>query len=271
MSNKQYRRTLYLPCLQGQYKVWQSSILPQCNEADAVVSFGDLIGCYDEAADNESRGRNEATLTFTRMYSTYHSDWTQLIGPNEIAALNSPQTWTNQNSTEYLRTKWLEEGFFQVASVDNGRLQTHGGLTYGEWIALDKPSTAETAAERLNEKYSGTLFQGLSYRLTGQPNYSANPIWADPVLETYPSWLTAPEDCPFDQMHAEASVNTDLGRRLMQDPLSPLAHFKKTLFKPYGAVVYIGEAEFTALTLNLIGDRLSRLPNMERVLIAQTK
>lgn len=271
MDNRQYKRTLFLPCLQGQYKLWKNSILETCNDVNAVVSFGDLIGCNEDAADSGHRGPNMATLSFTRLYTEYHDDWTQLIGPNELAALSSPDTWTNAQSTSYLRDAWLDVDRFKTAAVNNGRLVTHGGLTYGEWISIDRPESSQEASERLNEKYNGTLYQGLSYRLNGRPNYSANPIWADPLLETYPSWTTAPEDCPFDQTHAEASVNNELGRKLLQEEWSPLSVIPTPRFKSYGSILTIGEAEFTAVTLNVAGPMLTSLPTRERLRIAQTQ
>lgn len=265
------KKTLFLPCLQGQYKLWRNSILEMCNEVDAVISFGDLIGCYDEAADTPHNGPNMAVLSYTRLYTQYHDQWTQLIGPNEIAALCSPGVWTNDQSTAYLRDSWLDAETFKVASVDCGRLLTHGGLTYGEWQSIDSPETADEAAKRLNEKYRGTLYQGESYRLTGKPNYASNPIWADPLLETYPSWTTTPIDCPFDQTHAEASVNNELGRRLLQEKWSPLSVIPSPRFKSYGSIVMIGEAEFTAVTLNVVGPTLEQLPTRERLRITQTE
>lgn len=268
--DNQYKRTLYLPCLQGQYKLWKTSILETCNDVDSVVSFGDIVGCHDAAADGPHQGPNMAILSYTRLYTEYNDAWTQLIGPNEIAALNSPETWTNDQSVAYLRDSWLDSNRFQTASFANGRLLTHGGVTYGEWLSLDRPESAEEASERLNEKYSGTLFQGLSYRLTGRPNYSANPIWADPILETYPSWATAPEDCPFDQGHAEASVNNELGRRLLQEEWSPLSVIPYPRFKSYGSILTIGEAEFTAMTLSLVGPILNSLPTRERLRITRS-
>lgn len=270
MENRRYTRTLFLPCLQGQYKIWKNSLLEYCNDVDVIVSFGDLIGCNEHAADNPAKGPNMAALSYTRLYSEYHDRWTQLIGPNEIAALNSPGQWTNNQSTGYLRDSWLDSDRFKVASVDHGVLLTHGGLTYGEWIEIDRPTTAKEAADRLNEKYSGTLNQGKAFRLTGIPNYSANPIWCDPLQELYPSWITQIEDCPFDQAHAESSINNSLGRQLLQNDLSPMSHITDARFTAYGSIVMIGDAQFTAYTLSITGEILNNLPSSDRLRIIQT-
>lgn len=257
---KKYHKTIFLPGLYGQFKLWRNEISEYCNRAEEVIQFGNIIGCNDFAKDKESRGPNEAILKYVLLYQRT-AQWTQLIGPNEIAALNLPEEWTNKISRQILRNSWLSsEPTMKVASVHDNRLVTHGGLTYGEWVSIERPETPEIAAERLNEKYEGTLYQGVSYALGGAPNHSANPIWADPLLELYPSWITAPVELPFGQVHAGRTLNTDVGRTIINEEHSIYNFAEKINYRKYGSIIQIKNQSFIGLNIPLDTTIMNSLP-----------
>ena len=267
MKNK-YHRTLYIPGICGQSTVWKRDIVGYCNTADTIISFGNLIGCNDYVADTINDGHNHSVLNMTYLYQMYFDDFVQLIGPNEIAALCSPKTWTNTKSVRHLQSQWLEtEGIFKVAEERHGRLVTHAGLTKGQWDSIDKPDTAREAADRLNEKFSGTLYQGPALRLGNGPVYDANPIWADPVEEVYPSWVMSTEPCPFDQVHASGSLNSEYGRASISSDVSPLRHVDKPSLRPFGSTVLIKNALFQSVHIGLDGEVLKRIPKTQSLLI----
>lgn len=258
---KKYHKTIFLPGLHGQFKLWKREIAGYCNRAEEVVQFGNIIGCNDYVKDYEQRGANEATLKYVLLYQNTEDNWTQLVGPNEIAALNMPDEWTNKVSRQILRNNWLSSTpIMKVAGVHQGRLVTHGGLTYGEWLSIGSPESPETASERLNDKYQGTLYQGHSYALGGAPNHSANPIWCDPILELYPSWITAPVNMPFGQVHAGRNLNSDVGRTIINEEHSIFKYADKINFRKYGSITQIGENKIIGIDIPLDGRVLTSLP-----------
>jgi hypothetical protein len=199
-------RILHLPSIQGQATVWHNLLDQEAAKADEVYQFGNIIGLSEYAADAYNTGPNmEVLADFSKRVQL--SKWHQLIGPNEIAALNVPERWTNAKSRVHLRELWMGDAPAKTALAVRGRLLSHGGLTYGEWLELGRPETAEETAALLNERYAGTLYQGPCYALGGGPNFSANPIWAHPSRELYPSWIGAPESLPFDQVTGGGSLN----------------------------------------------------------------
>jgi hypothetical protein len=261
------KRTIFVPDLEAQYKIWKGSVAPACNKADEVFQLGNLIGCYPEAKDRKNEGYNSALLKLAGLFRSTQESWVQLIGPNEIAALNNPDEWTNQTSRKILRDGWLgRDPFFQVAGVSKTRLVTHGGLTYGEWVSIGKPDTAEEAASRLNDKYQRSLYQGPSVALGNFINYSANPIWCDPKLELYGSWLTAQEECPFGQVHA-GSLNNDHGRALIADESQPLHYLDSSFFRNWGSLAQVHGANFFGIDLNLPKRKLDSIPRPNELYI----
>lgn len=243
MAVARYYKTLFLPPLQGQYILWKSEFTRLAAKVDEIVQLGNLIGCHERFKDKERVGPNLAALNYTLLWRATYSNWVQLIGPNEILALNFPDEWTNNESNRILRRRWFDreqEGRFRVAAVNKSRLVTHGGLTYGEWVSLGRPQTAEEAAEALNEKYETTLYQGPSFKLTGKPNYAANPIFADPLRELYPSWTTAPEELPFSQMHGSGGLNTREGHEARSAAYSPLEFIDAMSSTNFGSIVTVG-------------------------------
>lgn len=252
-------KTLFLGDFEAQHKIWKADLEPVLSSVDAVVQLGNLISCSREARDKREFGRNEAILKLWA--SLPQESRLRLIGPYEVAALNFPDKWTNNTSNGILRDGWLTtEPELYVAAVDKGRLVTHGGLTYGEWLSIGKPQEADEAAARLQEKYSRTLMQGDCYLLSGKPNGAANPIWADPVLELYASWVLAPEACPFDQIHGGASLNTVRAREAHSSTLSPLAFLDAVSYRKFGSIAEIKETVFRAIDLDLKSETLTRLP-----------
>lgn len=262
MSQSKYHKTIFLPALHGQYKLWKYQIAPMCNKAEEIVQFGNIIGCNDFVKDQKNFGPNENTLKYTLIYRATEDNWIQLVGPNEIMALNFPEEWTNKRSRQILRQAWLSSNpTMQVAAVHDNRLLTHGGLTYGEWIDIDRPETAESAAKRLNDKYRGTIYQGACYSLNGAPNHSANPIWADPLLETYPSWIGAPETLPFIQMHESRNLNSSIGRSMVNAEHSIYQYATDITYKSYGSHFYKNEQEIIGIYTPLEGKLLEKIPS----------
>lgn len=245
---------------------------PACNLADEVIQLGNVIGCNDRVKDRKNAGPNEASLKFLILYRSTEDKWTQLAGTNEIAALNFPNEWTNTNSRQILRNSWFsKEPTMFTASTNKGRLVTHGGLTFGEWLTIGSPDTAEEAAERLNEKYAATIYQGPCFKLGGAPNFYANPIWADPLNETYPSWITAPIEMPFDQVHGGVAANSRLGRKMINDKTSILNHFDDVRYTTYGARVFIKGRQILGVNIELPEELIVSIPEPQSVYIEKVK
>lgn len=243
-------KTLFVGDLEAQHKVFKRDIEPVLSSVNAVVQLGNMISCTEDAIDKKEYGRNFAVLEMWQR--SEHPNLIKLAGPNEIAAINTPEKWTNFTSDQILRDEWLSaEPNMWVAISDKDRLVTHGGLTHGEWVAIGRPTTAQAAAEALQQKYQHTLHQGNAFLLTGRMNSSANPIWAHPVLETYTSWLTALEECPFDQIHGGPSLNREIFRAKVADQWNVLHHADSVSYRKFGSVVTIRGAEFKGIDLNL--------------------
>lgn len=255
-------RTLFISDLHGQHKVWKNTIAQVANESDKVIQLGNVIGCNDFVKDYKTRGANQASLTYARVWNATDETSVQLVGPNEIMALNAPGEWTNSESDKALRDSWFtKEPTMLTAYADNGRLVTHGGLSYGEWMSIGSPDTAEEAASRLNEKYQHSLYQGETYALGYNPNFAANPIFADPILEVYGSWVTSPTPCPFPQIHAEKSLNRKEARALIneRDMVTLQSYIEHPSYRNFGSLCEIRGQVFIAVDLELEGKVINRL------------
>lgn len=252
-------RTLFLGDLEAQYKICRQELEQQLlPTVDKIYSLGNLISCSTKASDRKDLGRNEIVLTFWDKISV---EKVRLIGPNEILALNFPKEWTNNASNAFLRTGWLsEKPTMLAAATDKGRLLTHGGLTYGLWVQLGRPETAEEAAKLINERYLQTLNQGSCFKLDRVPSLEANPIWADPVLELYPSWVLAPEPCPFDQVHGGKSLNTLYGRAAASYETHPISYMDSLSYRKFGSLAVIKGAVFRAIDLDLSHGIIASIP-----------
>lgn len=263
-------RTLFITGVHGQFRMWKRNIEPEINNADKSIQLGNIIGCSDYAKDKGERGPNNAILKFNKLATMKPIDWVQVIGSNEIAALNFPDEWLCLESRKLLRDMWFDPTFsMKVAAVDKGRLVTHGGLTYGEWLNIGSPADPDEAAERLNDRYLRTLYQGDSFKLTGKPNFAANPIWADPLKETYGSWITAPIEPPFSQIHGSSNLYLKENRFLTTDPNSLISYSDRVSFNNYGSVVTIKGRKFTSIDLGLEGPILKEL-EQHKVLYLET-
>lgn len=261
-------KTIFLAGLFGQYKLWKREIAPACNEADEVVQLGNIIGCNNVARDKPKMGPNEALLKYLILYRATQDNWTQIVGTNEMAALNFPDEWTNASSRQILRNAWFsKEPTMVTAAVNKGRLVTHGGLTYGEWLSIGSPDTAQEAADRLNEKYYGSIYQGACFKLGNPPNFAANPIWSDPVMEFYPSWITAPVSMPFDQIHGSNNINSNESRKLTSDKNSPLSFFDKLGFTNFGSRVMIKDRQVIGVNLDIPENMIQIIPQPQSLYV----
>lgn len=270
MAPKNYK-TFFIPGLHGQYKLWRGEILKNCNQVDKIIQMGNVIGCNEIAQDGPKYGANETLLKFMYLYRSTYDNWHQLVGPNEIAALNAPEEWTNAHSRQFLRNAWFApDPMMTVATVDKQRLVTHGGLTYGEWLDIGSPKTAEEAADVLNRRYARTLYQGPAFRLGDGPQYAANPIWADPLMELYPSWITAPVSAPFDQVHTSGTLNSPEGREMANTITSPLHYVSQVNFRSYGSIATIKDARFLSIHLELPGKMISTVPRPQALYIEKS-
>lgn len=249
-------RTLFIAELLGNPELWKNVAAQEAQKADRIVQLGNLLSHYTVRPDEESGGPNLQLMRLVSAYRYTQEDWLQLVGPNEMMALNSPRAFTNESTNRLLREGWFRtetnpDPWMAVAAVEKGRLVSHGGLTHGLWREIGSPQSAEEAAEALDERYRNTLYQGDSFNLGHAPNHSANPIWADPLLETYPSWITAEEPCPFGQIHAASNLNTDRGRLLRGEESSYFRWLDRVLYKPYGSIAEIKGSQFIGLFLGL--------------------
>lgn len=264
------KKTLIVPSLDGQYKLWKNDLVLEANEANEIYQLGNLISINDNFKDKEVKGPNRAILGFIDLFKSTTTQWHQIIGTNEITALNFPDNWTNKYSLRFLKRWWFDDGFFKVADVSKNRLVTHGGLTYGEWVNIGRPETAREAAGLLNEKYAKTLYQGECFKLGNGPNYAANPIWSDPYIELYNSWLTTTEVCPFNQLHGSAALNRPFAREMINSELTPLFFLSSLSFRKWGSIAQIKGAYFTAVDLDLEKTMLNVFPKGKSVLMERS-
>lgn len=265
MAKARYYKSLFIPPLEGQQRIWKNDIANIAQGMDEIIQLGNLIGCYDTVKDGEKTGGNLYTLRYIMLWRATFSHWTQLVGPNEIMALNFPDEWTNLESNGILRQKWFDKddpGRFNTAAVNKGRLVTHGGLTYGQWVEIGRPQTAQEAADALNEKFNQSLYQGECFRLNGKPSFWANPIFADPVREVYPSWITAPESPPFHQLHSGGGLNTRDGRAAMYERFSFMQFIDYSSYTNFGGMVRIKGKNFYSVFHDIKREtNLSKIPS----------
>ena len=255
-------RTVFIASLNGQSRIWRNSLSLECDRATDIFQTGNLIGLESWTSDTTPHGTNRITLRMIEIYRATFDNWHQLAGTHEIAALNEPHEWTGTQARHYLRDQWLgSQPHMFVAAESRGRLVTHGGLTYGEWKSIGSPDNALETANRLNEKYAKTLYQGPCLKLGDAPNLAANPIWADPYMELYPSWVTTTEDLPFDQIYGSGSLSTERGRRMLADEDGYLRHIGTVRFRTWGTVAGIRGRSLIAIDLGLTTTRpLSTMP-----------
>lgn len=259
-------RTLFIAELLGNPELWKNVVAQEAQSADRIVQLGNLLSHYTVRRDGPDSGPNLQLMRLVNAYRYTQEDWLQIVGPNEMLALNAPGVFTNGTTDRLLREGWFRtpenpEPWMQVAAVDKGRLVSHGGMTHGLWRELGSPATAQEAADAIDERYRNSVYQGPGFSLGQAPNFSANPIWADPLRETYPSWITAEESCPFGQIHGGPNLNTDAGRLLRGEDSSYLRWLDRVLYKPYGSIVEIRGSQFIGLELGLPLKEVRWLPD----------
>lgn len=250
--------TLYLPGLFGQWKVWEKDLSKICKNSDKVIQLGNITGFNEEIINKKATSRNFNSFLLENVLSSWAIDenWIQILGANEVIMLTDiKEKYIDNEAAKVLRESYFSEQSnlkYLIATSENNRLITHGGLTYGEWENIGKPETAEEAANRLNEKYNKKLYFGESVRTGYPPQLDANPIFCDDILELYPSWLYAKESCPFEQVFAQ-TVNNTRGRVAFQNEYSPLYWFNKksVIFPNIGSVLRIKDTQFIGLDINL--------------------
>lgn len=262
------KRTLFIAEVNGQHVLWKNFIGEACNKSDKIVQMGNIVSVFPSLRDGmktpgakKASTPNSASLRLIELYRATEENWVQLVGKNEIIALNKPADYTNRNTNKRLRRAWFsEDRWLQVAAVDKGRLVTHAGLTYGEWCSIGKPKTAAEAAEALQEKYEKTLFQGKSYTLGHKPNFAANPIWANSLVELYPSWVTADEEPPFGQVHTGEPMSSEFGVQQTKKDWGLLQYVDDVRYTRFGSLTTIGNQEFVCVHLGFPPKLTSVMP-----------
>lgn len=258
MAKKQieYDRTAFIAKINGQYKIARNHLPKVIGRSDRSYFMGNMVGFNEYASDHNSDTPNQNTITtINLMRQTY--DVTLLAGPNEMACLHYPDEYTSDTTIEILSHWWFaKNNVLKVAAADRGRLISHGGLTYLAWKEIGSPKTAEQAAELINEKYGKSERHTSAYQLGFAPSYRASPVWADPLMETYPSWITSGEAMPFPQIHSRTSLSSFVGRKKMNDEVDPLYFLeKKKLYPTFGSTATISGKQMTAIDLD-IGDKI---------------
>lgn len=266
MPRARYYRTTFFPPMYGQHKVWHKGVNPILSKSDDIVGFGNFLTI---SMDNVVTPNNKMLNVLLLRWST-EEVWAQLIGPNEIFILNNPGLYTSDRVDEVLRAVWLKttnswaskvphQGLL-VAAVNKGRLVTHGGLTHGLWEDIGRPDTAEQAAVTLNRMFAASLYQGKSVALGNSPNFYADPIFADPIREVYPSWLTSRDTMPFTQIHGAPGFNTVEGRNMLSDSLF-YGHGENVSFTYWGSDVFLpGGSHFINVHSNFSHDEVMEKP-----------
>lgn len=249
MPVARYHRTLILPGLEGQWRLWNKDIKNYARKMGEIVQLGNLVGLNDELKDGEYRGPNLALLNYIALWRATFPQWTQLVGPNEVMCLNFPGEWTNTVATRQLRRLWFggdhdEQYRMHTAAVNKGRLVTHGGLTHGQWVEIGRPTDANEAARLLNEKFDRQLYLGDCYSLGGTINFASNPVFADALRELYLSWLVSGEDMPFSQIHGSPGLNTIEGRGFLKSEYAEFFEECTIRYYNHGSLVSLGEKHF---------------------------
>lgn len=258
-------KTLVLSNLQGLVNLWKNETTKVANTVEKTIIAGNTVSLMPKIKDAKKNGPNRSLLKLVFTYVESHDDAEILIGPNEIVALSNPRVWTNDTSLWMLKQRWLEgpEQAMKTATVLNGRLVTHGGLTHGEWVNLGRPTDPYETAHLLNVKYFGKLFTSSCYSIGARPSFEADPIFAHPFQELYPSWLTSNDSAPFGQIIGSRSLNSDEGREAMGSEWSPLQHLKKFSQRKFGSIALVNDQEFTSIGLRPKNKQIFSLPESE--------
>lgn len=262
---------LFIPGLHGQYNVYKNRYLDLINTVDGTITLGNMLRLapfleLGVNADDEPRNispvpQNALLLDAlsTRAINSF-LPFVNLMGANEMVYLNLPKDQADKylrdttSGVNFVREGWLTDEKrspaahrYYVAVEADGRLITHAGLSYGEWVNIGRPQTAREAAYALNLKYLGTLYQGECHRLGDGINYAANPIMAHPIAEVYSSWMATPERCPFPQVHGSVSMRDTTAHEMLSTYLHPMFYAERMRYHRWGTSVSLKGTPFYAI------------------------
>lgn len=276
--------TFVSPPINAQLRLWDDVYLPQAIKSDETIIMGNYTtmnptlesGRVLKKPLSERRMDNLMILRKVFLANASNPHITVLIGGNEIAMLNQPEKWLDAETLKFLAPSWIDRSFdpkIMVATVTaTGELVTHGGLTRGLWLELGKPSDPYETAELLNRRYWGQLFLGSSYATGGNMNHYANPVFAHPFYELYPSWLNSEiPDMPFSQIVGSDSFRSGLGRQMLADKNSPLYFAEKVQTYNWGTKITIGDHSISSVGLRLRYEPVTKLDTDEGLYVATTK
>lgn len=266
-----FSRLLFVPGLQGQFGVFERRVLPLVREVEGSVFLGGMLRLAPFLEVGGSVGDDfryvspvvENALLFNGLWagSRYSSfPFVCLMGSTEMLYLNMGKDLADKylrdtsSGVNFVREGWLSDEkrsdsafrFYVAVEVD-GRLVTHAGFSYGEWVNLGRPQSAREAAYALNAKYFGTLYQGQCLRLGDGVRFDADPIMAHSVAEVYSSWAAASEVCPFPQVHGSSSMRDALAYEAMSTFMHPMFYEGGVSLEPWGTLTNIRGALFFAV------------------------
>lgn len=171
-----------------------------------VVQVGDLV----------HRGPESTGCVQLADRLLHHSDdrYIQLLGNHEAFYLGGPRFRVRDDLTtkadHTVQRWWLDRRARLAVALSTAEygelLVTHAGLTAGLWHRLGSPATPAAAADQLN-RWVGTrpeLAFAPGRRLSGHIG-APGPVWADPTVEVYPSWMGA-GPAPFGQVHGHLAA-----------------------------------------------------------------
>lgn len=169
-----------------------------------IVQLGDLV----------HRGPDSLGVVVLADKLVEQGHWTQLVGNHEQLYVDRPvfgwHETIDQQAVGLLRSWWANGKMTAAAHLSTPTdewLVTHAGLTQGFWEhGLGKPTSREALLEAINEATQDGAIWNPGTMLTGDQNYSAGPIWAAAGDELYSSWLDAPEQPDFNQIHGHSSA-----------------------------------------------------------------
>lgn len=248
-------RTAYLPEINGSLPLAEKFIRNVTRRRTIhSVLLGNWTGLGEKYYRKEHGGNNANTEVFKliRKYG-YTKKWHStdlLVGPHEFSILYDIDKYFTPYQAEILISAWLDkksEFNLKVATFHRDKLITHAGLTHGLWTEIGKPETAQEASEALNDMFRGKMFFKRSVELGGAPNYSADPVFAHPFLEFYPSWITSEDKMPFPQIVGTKSLKTFEAEEYLNNENTPLFYLNNYVSKTWGSAALVNGEEILSL------------------------
>lgn len=266
---------MFIPSIHGQSGVFKRDVLPATVQMSKVIQMGNLLGVTEQASDHDNDdsdylGCNHELARLMYEERLNNDKFEFLIGANEMLILNAPgHGIARPETTSALRAAWFlgDNPKLKVATVANNRLVTSCGLTYGLWRQLGSPETAFDAMCLLNTLYNKVLYPGECLALGDAPNFAANPIFANLFLEVLPSWITADEACPFDQITGSCALNSVVGQRFLNDRNQLIHYLDSVVLRNFGSIAYIKGAKFMSLDLQLPIEKVAHIPEPGQILV----